>query len=169
MYLNNVWEPNLAITGASGLPDISVAGNVVRAGTSVRLSCRLGPTTDPHAATEVLKKKLTTDVPYNAKVTLHDGHFGHGWCAKDYEPWLQAGIEAAGADFYDGKPTGSYGMGGSIPFLAELEKMYPETQIVALGLIGPKANAHGPDECINLAYAKRLTCSLSHIIGAVGQ
>lgn len=59
-------------------------------------------------------------------------------------------------------------MGGSIPFLAELEKMYPQTQIVALGLLGPGANAHAPDECINLTYAKKLTCSLSHIIGAVG-
>jgi acetylornithine deacetylase/succinyl-diaminopimelate desuccinylase-like protein len=59
-------------------------------------------------------------------------------------------------------------MGGSIPFLAELEKMYPATQIVALGLIGPKANAHAPDECINLAYAKKLTCSVSHIIASIG-
>merc|ERR1712080_17846 len=108
-------------------------------------------------------------VPYNAKVTVHAGHDGCGWCAKDYEDWLQKGIEQAGADFYDGQPTGSYGMGGSIPFLAELERMYPTTQIVGMGLIGPKSNAHAPDECINLAYAKRLTCSLSHIIAAVGK
>lgn len=59
-------------------------------------------------------------------------------------------------------------MGGSIPFLAELEKMYPECQIVALGLIGPYANAHGPDEAINLAFAKKLTCALSHIVADIG-
>lgn len=59
-------------------------------------------------------------------------------------------------------------MGGSIPFLAELGKMYPECQIVALGLIGPKTNAHAADEAINLPYAKKLTCSLSHIIGSIG-
>merc|ERR1711904_223529 len=114
-------------------------------------------------------KKLTTDVPYNAKVTIKSGHAGAGWCMKELTPWLRDSIQQAGADFYDGIPTGSYGMGGSIPFLSELEKMYPTTQILALGLIGPKANAHAPDECINLAYAKRLTCSLSHIIGAIGE
>lgn len=33
MYLNNTWRANMSITGAAGLPDISVAGNVVRAKT----------------------------------------------------------------------------------------------------------------------------------------
>jgi len=59
-------------------------------------------------------------------------------------------------------------MGGSIPFLAQLESMYPSTQIIGLGVIGPKANAHAPDECINLTYVKKLTCSVSHILGCIG-
>lgn len=70
MYLNNVWRANCSITGAAGLPDISVAGNVVRPGTSVRLSMRLPPTMNPSDATKILEKKLTQDVPHNAKVTL---------------------------------------------------------------------------------------------------
>jgi len=59
-------------------------------------------------------------------------------------------------------------MGGSIPFLSELEKMYPETQIVAFGLLGPNSNAHGPNEMLNLTYAKKLRCALSHVIASVG-
>lgn len=66
-------------------------------------------------------------------------------------------------------PSGSYGMGGSIPFLAELESIYPATQIVALGVIGPHANAHGPNEMLHLPYTKKLTCCLAHILAAVGQ
>lgn len=118
MYLNNVWRANIAITGAAGLPDMKVAGNVVRASTSVRISCRLPPTMNPTEATKILTDKLTQDVPYNAKVTVHGNHKGHGWCAKDYDEGLDAAIKQAGADFYDGQPTGTYGMGGSIPFLA---------------------------------------------------
>lgn len=64
--------------------------------------------------------------------------------------------------FYGIKP-GSYGMGGSIPFLSELERKYPGLQIVALGVLGPGANAHGPNEMIHLPYTKKLTCALSHI------
>ena len=109
---------------------------------------------------------MTTNVPYNAKVTIGGGHAGAGWCMKELPPWLNAAIKAAGAEFYDGKPAGSYGMGGSIPFLCELGKMYPETTIVALGVLGPKSNAHGPNEMIHLGYTKRLTCALTHIIAS---
>ena len=115
-----------------------------------------------------MRKVLTENVPYNAKVTIKGGHAGSGWCMKDLSPWLMDSIKKAGADFYDGKPSGSYGMGGSIPFLSELEKMYPQTEIVAFGLLGPNSNAHGPNEMINLTYAKKLTCALSHVIAAVG-
>ena len=47
MYLNNTWRPNLSITGASGLPNVKIAGNVVRASTSLKLSMRLPPSADP--------------------------------------------------------------------------------------------------------------------------
>ena len=47
MYLTNQFGANLSVTGADGLPPIQMAGNVVRASTSVRLSMRLPPTLDP--------------------------------------------------------------------------------------------------------------------------
>jgi len=90
MYLGNTWKSNLSITGADGLPPVATAGNVVRASTSVRLSLRLPPGLNPQKATEDLIKKLTTDVPYNAKVTVHGGHAGSGWCMKEIKPWLDA-------------------------------------------------------------------------------
>jgi len=140
--------------------------DVVRSSTSLKLSLRLPPGINPQKASDDLIKKLTTDVPYNAKVTATGGHAGSGWCMKELKPWLDSALKQAGKDFFDGKPTGSYGMGGSIPFLAQLESMYPSTQIVALGLIGPQANAHAPNESINLPYAKKLTCALASVIHA---
>jgi hypothetical protein len=55
MYLNNVWRPNLSITGAEGLPSISMAGNVLRPKTSVRCSMRLPPTYDAKKANELME------------------------------------------------------------------------------------------------------------------
>jgi hypothetical protein len=46
---------------------------------------------------------------------------------REPEKWLSDAISKSGADFFDGKPTGSYGEGGSIPFLKELELLYPKT------------------------------------------
>ena len=121
MYLNNTWRSNLSIVGAAGLPDAACAGNVIRAATTVKLSLRLPPSADPAECERKLIEKLTTNVPYNAKVTAHGGHMGRGWCKKDFAPWLDATIRKAGSDFFDGRETGTYGMGGSIPFLSELD------------------------------------------------
>lgn len=46
---------------------------------------------------------------------------------KDLHPWFDNAIRTAGKEFYDGNPTGSFGMGGSIPFLSELGNMYPNS------------------------------------------
>jgi acetylornithine deacetylase/succinyl-diaminopimelate desuccinylase-like protein len=168
MYLNNTWRANLSITGAGGLPDFKKAGNVVRASTSVRVSMRLPPNMDAQVAAKAVQGKLSTDVPYNCKVEIDGGHDGNGWCMKEPETWVHNAINSAAKSFYDGKEYGTYGMGGSIPFLSQLGGVYPKTFIMALGLIGPNANAHAPNECINLAFAKKLTCAMSHILVEVG-
>jgi len=163
LYLNGTWRPNLAITGASGLPKIEIAGNVVRAMTSVRCSMRLSPVFDSKKGVELLIEKLTKNVPYNAKVTITGSNNGDGWCQKVPTEWLSQAIEDAGQAFFD-LPSGSYGEGGSIPFLKELENKYPKTQIVAFGVGGPYSNAHAPNEMIEIEYAKKLTCSLAHVL-----
>jgi len=145
------------------------AGNVTRPETSLRLSMRLPPSADPKAIEALFIKRLTENVPYNAKVSIHAGHTGQGWCMKDPQPWLKEGFDFAGKTFFSGNDVKSYGLGGSIPFLAELGKMYPETGIYAMGVLGPASNAHGPNECINLDYTKRTTCALSHLINCVAE
>merc|ERR1712096_37329 len=148
MYLDNVWRANLSITGLDNMPPVGMAGNVVRPSTALRLSMRLSPIQNPDDAIEIMKEKLTKDVPYSAQITILGVHGGPGWCMKEPAHWLSEAIDQAGADFFDGKPTGSYGEGGSIPFLKELEQLYPKTQIVALGVGGPESNAHAPNEMI---------------------
>ena len=169
MYLNNTWRANLSITGAAGLPHFSKAGNVVRANTTVRVSMRLPPNKDAHEAAAQIKEKLSTNVPHNCKVDIHGNNDGNGWCMKEPAEWLHDTMQSVAREFYEGKDYGSYGMGGSIPFLSQLGGLYPKTFIIALGLIGPNANAHAPNECINLAFAKKLTCAMSHILVEVGR
>jgi acetylornithine deacetylase/succinyl-diaminopimelate desuccinylase-like protein len=168
MYLNNTWKANLSVTGAGGLPPYEKAGNVVRPSTSFRLSCRLPPNMDAHKAAKIVREKLTTNVPHNCVVEIKGDHNGNGWCMKDPEPWFHESLNNAARSFFDGKEYGSYGMGGSIPFLAQLGGLYPNTFIIALGLLGPQSNAHAPDESVNLAYAKKLTAALSHVLVDVG-
>lgn len=140
---------------------------MVRAKTTVRASLRLSPDFCSHKAKDTLVKLFTTNVPYNAKVTILTAHGGNGFCMKVLQPWLQKSIQEAGNTFW-GKPSGSYGDGGSIPFLNELSEKYPESQVVAFGVLGPFSNAHGPNEFLELTYTKKLTCALSHILASCG-
>ena len=117
MYLDNCWNANLSITGAEGLPPMASAGNVVRAFTGIRLSLRTPPPADPEVMIAALKEKVMKDVPYNAKIEIKNEFGAPGWLMRDLEPWFLEAIRKTGADFCDGKPTGSYGEGGSIPFL----------------------------------------------------
>ena len=167
LYLQSTWEPNLSITGMSDIPPIKMAGNAVRPKTSARLSMRLPPSMDHHKAKDIMYKKLTENVPYNAKITIVGDHAGSGFCMKDLPEWLMSTIQSSSNHFY-GKAAGSYAIGGSIPFLAELGKNFPETFIIPLGVLGPQSNAHGPNEMINLSYTKKLVCCISHIVGTIG-
>lgn len=111
---------------------------------------------------------ITKDPPYNAKVNVSTKFGGDGFLMKVPEKWLSDAIMEAGKTYY-GLPSGSYGDGGSIPFLNELSKKYPTTHVIAFGTVGPYSNAHGPNEFLELTYAKRLTCSLCHVLSEAGK
>jgi acetylornithine deacetylase/succinyl-diaminopimelate desuccinylase-like protein len=58
------------------------------------------------------------------------------------------------------------GEGGTIPFMAMLGKHFPEAQFLITGVLGPKSNAHGPNEFLHIAYAKKLTACVADVLAA---
>ena len=48
------------------------------------------------------------------------------------------------------------GVGGSIPFMAMLGERFPQAQFLITGVLGPHANAHGPNEFLHTPYAHQL-------------
>ena len=63
-----------------------------------------------------------------------------------------------------GKPAMYMGEGGSIPFMGMLGEQFPEAQFVITGVLGPNSNAHGPNEFLEIAYAKRLTEAVATVV-----
>ena len=56
------------------------------------------------------------------------------------------------------------GMGGTIPFMKMLGDAYPNVQFLVTGVLGPKSNAHGPNEFLEIATGKRITASVAQIL-----
>lgn len=163
LILNNTWRPMLAVTGAEGLPEFGSAGNVMRPGTSVKLSFRLPPTCDAQKAAAAVKKAIEDKPPYNAKVEFDAQSTMGGWNAPEIKPWLADSMQAASQAFF-GKPSMYMGTGGSIPFMGLLGEKFPEAQFLVTGLLGPKSNAHGPNEFLHIAKAKKLTACVSQVL-----
>jgi len=166
--LNRTWRPTLSVTGVEGFPEIANAGNVLRPYSAFKLSLRLPPLVDGNTAAEELKTLLEDNAPYNAKVTFHpDGRAGAwgatGWNAPDLAPWLEGVLDRASRAHY-GAPLGYIGQGGTIPLMNLLQQGFPKAQMMVCGVLGPKSNAHGPNEFLHVPYAKKLTAAVAQVI-----
>jgi acetylornithine deacetylase/succinyl-diaminopimelate desuccinylase-like protein len=163
LLLNNTWRPTLSVTGADGLPPFHSAGNVLRPYTSLKLSFRLPPTTDPAVAAAAVKKALEQEPPYGAHVEFDVESAMGGWNAPAVAPWLEASMHRA-SQAYFGRDSMFMGTGGSIPFMGMLGERFPETQFLVTGVLGPNSNAHGPNEFLHIDTARKLTACVAQVL-----
>jgi acetylornithine deacetylase/succinyl-diaminopimelate desuccinylase-like protein len=168
--LNRTWKPTLSVTGVDGFPELGNAGNVLRPYTAFKLSLRLPPLIEGNEAALRLKTLLEDNAPYNAKVTfVPDGRAGAlgatGWNAPSLAPWLEDALNSASQSHY-GAPCGYIGQGGTIPLMSMLQKSFPAAQMMVCGVLGPKSNAHGPNEFLHVPYGKKLTAAVAQVMAA---
>ncbi len=163
LVLNRTWRPQLAITGIDGLPKPGGAGNVLLPYTAIKLSLRLPPTLDGQRAHDSVKALLEADPPNGAKVALESEAVVRGWNAPALAPWLEKSVERASRESF-GAACAYMGEGGSIPFMAMLGERFPASQFVVTGVLGPHANAHGPNEFLHIPTAKRISCVIARVL-----
>ena len=164
--LNRTWMPTLSVTGAEGLPDLQNAGNVLRPSTAFKLSLRLPPLVDAAQAVQELKALLEDDAPYQARVTFDGTGGASGWNAPETAHWFAQALDEASRACY-GAPCGFIGQGGTIPLMNMLSQGFPRAQMMVCGVLGPRSNAHGPNEFLHVPYARRLTAAVAQVIAAM--
>jgi acetylornithine deacetylase/succinyl-diaminopimelate desuccinylase-like protein len=163
--VNRTWRPTLSVTGVDGFPELGSAGNVLRPYTAFKLSLRLPPLVDAAEAMPRLKALLEDNAPYQAKVTFSPEGSATGWNAPTLAPWLQQAMDAASRAHW-GAPLAYIGQGGTIPLMNMLQQGFPKAQMMVCGVLGPKSNAHGPNEFLHVDYGTRLTAAVAQVITA---
>ena len=161
--LQKTWKAQLAITAVDGYPAPANGGNVLLPFTTLKLSIRVPPSGDAEAARVAVKTILEAQPPYGAQVTFEAPRGENGWNAPTLAPWLAASLEKASQAAF-GKPMAAQGEGGSIPFMGMLGRTFPQTQFVITGVLGPHSNAHGPNEFLDIGYAKKLTVAIASVL-----
>jgi acetylornithine deacetylase/succinyl-diaminopimelate desuccinylase-like protein len=164
LLLNGSWRPALAVTGQDGMPSVTQAGNVLLPLLTCKLSVRLPPTLEADKAAAAVARVLEAEPPFGTRVTV-TGSGTNGWNAPPLAPWLAEVTDASSREFF-GKEACYLGLGGSIPFMAMLGERFPQAQFLITGVLGPHANAHGPNEFLHTPYAKKLNGCLVRVIEA---
>lgn len=163
LITNSTWRATLAITGADGLPPTASAGNVLLPEVVLCLSLRLPPTCDANRAAKALREVLERDPPYGAQVSFEIDSATGGWNAPTSAPWLEDSLISASERVFGQKPCHA-GCGGTIPFVGMLGHRFPNAQFFVTGVLGPQANAHGPNESLHLGYASALTACVALLL-----
>ncbi|MGK3648582.1 dipeptidase [Pseudarthrobacter enclensis] len=145
---SRLWtKPALSIIGFDA-PAVDVASNTLLPRARAKFSLRLAPGQDPDAAMDAVRRHVESHAPFGARVTFTPGESGNPFQTDTASPAARMAMWALGEAW--GVPAVETGIGGSIPFIADLMELYPEVQILVTGVEDPDSRAHSANESLDL-------------------
>jgi acetylornithine deacetylase/succinyl-diaminopimelate desuccinylase-like protein len=147
-------KPAISILGIDA-PRTLEAANALQPRAKAKISVRLAPGDDPKSAFAAVRAHLEKYVPWGAQVEVTLESDGSPCVIDATGPAFEA-ARAAFTAAWDGATPVDMGIGGSIPFIATFQEMFPEAAILVTGVEDPHSGAHGPDESLHLGEFERV-------------
>lgn len=164
---SRLWtKPTIAVIGLDA-PRVATASNTITPKATAKLSLRIAPGQDPAAALEALRSHLLSNAPFGARVTVNDGELGKAFQAPADSEAMRAARQAF-ADAWGTEPV-DIGIGGSIPFIADLLEVYPDAAILVTGVEDPDSRAHGANESVHLAELQKVVLAEALLLARLGR
>ncbi|CAD5997637.1 dipeptidase [Agreia sp. COWG] len=155
--LSRLWfQPAITITGIDA-PSVANASNTLLPQVSVRISARIAPGQSASDAFTALERHVRSHTPFGAAVEISDVDLGDAFLV-DTGGWAVREAKQAMRDGWGVDPVDT-GIGGSIPFISDLARVFPEAQILVTGVEDPDTRAHSPNESQHLGVFKRAILS----------
>ncbi|MEV0372060.1 dipeptidase [Streptomyces sp. NPDC050636] len=153
---DRIWaRPAVTVLGID-CPPVVGATPSVHAGARALVSLRVPPGTDAVEATKLLAAHLEGAAPWGARVAVEQIGQGQAFRADTSSP-AYASMASAMREAYDGAEMQTAGMGGSIPLCNTLAGLYPDTEILLIGLSEPEAKIHAVNESVSPQELERLS------------
>ncbi len=146
-------KPAISVIGIDATP-VAQASNTLAPTARAKLSLRVPPGQEPDVAAAALTRHLESHAPFGARVTVHDGERGRPFLARRDVPAARIARQAF-ADAWGTDPV-DIGVGGSIPFIADLLEVYPDAAILVTGVEDPDSRAHGANESVHLGELEKV-------------
>ncbi len=145
---SRLWtKPALSIIGFDA-PAVEVASNTLLPRARAKFSLRLAPGQDPGEAMEAVRRHVEANAPFGAKVVFTPGEAGNPFRTDTSSAAASVAMWALGEAW--GVPAVETGIGGSIPFIADLTDLYPAAQILVTGVEDPDSRAHSANESLHI-------------------
>lgn len=152
---DRIWaRPAVTVIGID-CPPVVGATPSVQASARAQVSLRVPPGQDAVEATKLLTAHLESHAPWGARVTVEQVGQGQPFRADVTSPAYTA-MAAAMRVAYPGEEMQTAGMGGSIPLCNTLAQLYPESEILLIGLSEPEAQIHAVNESVSPEELERL-------------
>lgn len=153
---DRLWaKPSVTVMGIDCPPVVGSTPSV-QAQARALVSLRVPAGTDAEKAAGLLSAHLQRHVPWGAQVTVELAASGQPFRADTTSPAYAAMAEALQAA-YDGTEMQIAGQGGSIPLCETLGRLYPEAEVLLIGLSEPEAQIHAPNESVSPHELERLS------------
>jgi acetylornithine deacetylase/succinyl-diaminopimelate desuccinylase-like protein len=151
--LSRIWaQPTVTITGIDA-PSVMNASNTLSASTTVVISSRIAPGQKASDAFDAIERHLRANAPFGAKLEISEVDLGDPFLV-DTSGQSVADARSAMFEAWGVEPVDT-GIGGSIPFLADLVEQFPAAEILVTGVEDPDSRAHSPNESLHLGVFRR--------------
>ena len=153
---DRVWaRPAVTVLGID-CPPVVGATPSVQASARALVSLRVPPGVDAAEASRLLEAHLTAHTPWGARVSTEQIGQGQAFRADTTSPAYQAMADAM-AVAYPGQKMQYAGQGGSIPLSSTLASLYPDAEMLLIGLCEPAAQIHAVNESVSPDELERLS------------
>ncbi|EST37086.1 beta-Ala-His dipeptidase [Streptomycetaceae bacterium MP113-05] len=161
---DRIWaRPAVTVLGID-CPPVAGATPSVQASARALVSLRIPPGTDAAKATELLAAHLEANVPWGARMTVERTGQGEPFAADTSSPAYAAMADAL-REAYDRVEMATAGQGGSIPLCNTLASLYPEAEILLIGLSEPEAQIHAVNESVSPRELESLALAEALFLG----
>jgi acetylornithine deacetylase/succinyl-diaminopimelate desuccinylase-like protein len=153
--VQRLWaEPAVSVLGVDATP-VATASNTLSPSARAKIGMRVAPGGDAATHLDALVAHLEKHAPFGARVTVDRGDLGEPFTVDANGPAYDA-ARSAFRDAWDGTEPVDMGMGGSIPFIAEFARLFPDAAVLVTGVEDPDTRAHGIDEGLHLGEFARV-------------
>ena len=158
-------KPAITVIGIDTTP-VAKASNTLIPSARAKVSLRIAPGGDATAHLDALRRHLEEHAPWGARVTVTPGDIGAPYAIDATGPVYDAAREsfrqAWGTDAID------MGMGGSIPFIAEFARAFPNATILVTGVEDPGTQAHSINESLHLGVLEKAAITEALLLQKLG-